>query len=91
VVHPFRALAKKRNRQAGPNEYHESNKTRLSGAIGTSEWITESLQRPPIHHQSSTNRLACSRSVAPRRPSSAARTVTHYNALIAIGSPDRVR
>jgi biopolymer transport protein ExbB len=26
-------------------EYHETNKTRLSGAIGTSEWITESLQR----------------------------------------------
>src|SRR6202795_171661 len=39
---PFRALAET-GKQA--YEYHESNKTRLSGAIGTSEWITESLQR----------------------------------------------
>ena len=39
---PFRALAET-GKQA--YEYHEINKTRLSGAIGTSEWITESLQR----------------------------------------------
>src|SRR6202162_106115 len=39
---PFRALAET-GKQA--YEYHESNKTRISGAIGTSEWITESLQR----------------------------------------------
>jgi biopolymer transport protein ExbB len=39
---PFRALAET-GKQA--YEYHETNKTRLSGAIGTSEWITESLQR----------------------------------------------
>ena len=39
---PFRALAET-GKQA--YEYHETNKTRLSGTIGTSEWITESLQR----------------------------------------------
>ena len=39
---PFRALAET-GKQA--YEYHETNKARLSGAIGTSEWITESLQR----------------------------------------------
>src|SRR6201996_3444197 len=39
---PFRALDET-GKQA--YEYHETNKTRLSGAIGTSEWITESLQR----------------------------------------------
>jgi biopolymer transport protein ExbB len=39
---PFRALAET-GKQA--YEYHETNKSRLSGAIGTSEWITESLQR----------------------------------------------
>src|SRR5579859_6617890 len=39
---PFRALAET-GKQA--YEYHESNKTRLSGAIGTSEWMSESLQR----------------------------------------------
>jgi len=39
---PFRALAET-GKQA--LEYHELNKGRLSGAIGTSEWITESLQR----------------------------------------------
>jgi biopolymer transport protein ExbB len=39
---PFRALAET-GKQA--YEYHEINKARLSGAIGTSEWITESLQR----------------------------------------------
>src|ERR1700674_5455329 len=39
---PFRALAET-GKQA--YAYHETNKTRLSGAIGTSEWITESLQR----------------------------------------------
>jgi biopolymer transport protein ExbB len=39
---PFRALA-----ETGKHayEYHETNKSRLSSAIGTSEWITESLQR----------------------------------------------
>ena len=41
-ANPFRALAET-GKQA--YEYHETNKTRLSGAIGTSEWITESLQR----------------------------------------------
>src|ERR1700680_1265773 len=39
---PFRALAET-GKQA--YEYHESNKTRLSGAIGTSEWMSESLER----------------------------------------------
>ncbi len=39
---PFRALAET-GKQA--YEYHETNKARLSGAIGTSDWITESLQR----------------------------------------------
>ena len=39
---PFRALAETGKQAA---EYHEINKGRLSGAIGTSEWITESLQR----------------------------------------------
>jgi len=39
---PYRALAET-GKQA--YEYHETNKSRLSGAIGTSEWITESLQR----------------------------------------------
>jgi len=39
---PFRALAET-GKQA--YEYHETNKNRLSAAIGTSEWITESLQR----------------------------------------------
>ena len=39
---PFRALAET-GKQA--YEYHETNKARLSGAIGTSEWITESLTR----------------------------------------------
>jgi biopolymer transport protein ExbB len=39
---PFRALAET-GKQA--YEYHEINKARLSGAIGTSEWITESLNR----------------------------------------------
>ncbi len=41
-ANPFRALAET-GKQA--YEYHETNKTRLSSAIGTSEWITESLQR----------------------------------------------
>ena len=39
---PFRALAET-GKQAV--EYHETNKARLSGAIGASEWITESLTR----------------------------------------------
>jgi biopolymer transport protein ExbB len=42
TANPFRALAET-GKQA--YEYHEVNKARLSGAIGTSEWITESLQR----------------------------------------------
>ncbi len=39
---PFRALA-----ETGKHafEHHEANKARLSGAIDTSEWITQSLQR----------------------------------------------
>jgi len=41
-ANPFRALAET-GKQA--YEYHETNKVRLSSAIGTSEWITESLQR----------------------------------------------
>jgi biopolymer transport protein ExbB len=41
-ANPFRALAET-GKQA--YEYHEVNKARLSAAIGTSEWITESLQR----------------------------------------------
>jgi biopolymer transport protein ExbB len=39
---PFRALAET-GKQA--YEYHESNKSRLSGAISTSDWISDSLQR----------------------------------------------
>jgi biopolymer transport protein ExbB len=39
---PFRALAET-GKQA--YEHHETNKTRLAGAIDTSEWITQSLQR----------------------------------------------
>jgi biopolymer transport protein ExbB len=39
---PFRALAET-GKQA--YEYHETNKSRLSGAISTSDWITDSLQR----------------------------------------------
>jgi biopolymer transport protein ExbB len=42
TANPFRALAET-GKQA--YEYHEVNKSRLSSAIGTSEWITESLQR----------------------------------------------
>jgi len=42
TANPFRALAET-GKQA--YEYHEVNKARLSGAIGTSDWITESLQR----------------------------------------------
>jgi biopolymer transport protein ExbB len=42
TANPFRALAET-GKQA--YEYHEVNKARLSSAIGTSEWITESLQR----------------------------------------------
>jgi biopolymer transport protein ExbB len=42
TANPFRALAET-GKQA--YEYHEVNKARLSGAIGTSEWITESLTR----------------------------------------------
>jgi biopolymer transport protein ExbB len=41
-ANPFRALAET-GKQAF--EYHETNKARLSSAIGTSDWITESLQR----------------------------------------------
>ena len=41
-ANPFRALAET-GKQA--YEYHETNRARLSSAIGTSEWITESLQR----------------------------------------------
>jgi biopolymer transport protein ExbB len=39
---PFRALAET-GKQA--YEHHEANKTRLSGAIDQSEWITQTLQR----------------------------------------------
>src|SRR5258708_21070678 len=39
---PFRALAETGKKAY---EFHKVNKTRLSAAIGTSEWITESLQR----------------------------------------------
>jgi biopolymer transport protein ExbB len=41
-ANPFRALAET-GKQA--YEHHETNKTRLAGAIDTSEWITQSLQR----------------------------------------------
>jgi biopolymer transport protein ExbB len=42
VSNPFRALA-----ETGKHayEHHEANKTRLAGAIDTSEWITQALQR----------------------------------------------
>jgi len=39
---PFRALAET-GKQA--YEHHETNKSRLAGAIDTSEWITQALQR----------------------------------------------
>jgi biopolymer transport protein ExbB len=42
AANPFRALAET-GKQA--YEHHETNKTRLTGAIDTSEWITQSLQR----------------------------------------------
>ncbi|HMK85726.1 MAG TPA: MotA/TolQ/ExbB proton channel family protein [Steroidobacteraceae bacterium] len=42
TANPFRALAET-GKQA--YEYHEDHKTRLTGAIGTSEWITGALQR----------------------------------------------
>ncbi len=41
-TNPFKALAET-GKQA--YEHHETNKTRLTGAIDTSEWITQSLQR----------------------------------------------
>jgi biopolymer transport protein ExbB len=41
-ANPFRALAET-GKQA--YEHHEANKTRLAGAIDTSEWITQALQR----------------------------------------------
>jgi len=42
VANPFRALAET-GKQA--YEHHETNKARLAGAIDTSEWITQSLER----------------------------------------------
>ena len=65
---PFRALAET-GKQA--YEYHETGKTRLSGAIGTSEWITESLQRTRTPSSAACNR-ACrySHPSVPRHPSS---------------------
>jgi biopolymer transport protein ExbB len=82
---PFRALAET-GKQA--YEYHETNKTRLSGAIGTSEWITESLQRTAdlvvSRMQSGLPVLASVGATAPF-VGLLGTVIGIYNALIAIG------
>src|SRR6201996_7780489 len=82
---PFRALAET-GKQA--YEYHETNKTRLSGAIGTSEWITESLQRAAdmvvSRMQSGLPVLASVGATAPF-VGLLGTVIGIYNALIAIG------
>jgi len=55
---PFRALAET-GKQAF--EYHETNKTRLSGAIGTSEWITSRCSALPIWSSAACKRVCRSR------------------------------
>jgi biopolymer transport protein ExbB len=82
---PFRALAET-GKQA--YEYHEINKTRLSGAIGTSEWITESLQRTAdmvaSRQQAGLPVLASVGATAPFI-GLLGTVIGIYNALIAIG------
>ena len=82
---PFRALAET-GKQA--YEYHETNKTRLSGAIGTSEWITESLQRTAdmvaSRQQAGLPVLASVGATAPFI-GLLGTVIGIYNALIAIG------
>jgi biopolymer transport protein ExbB len=82
---PFRALAET-GKQA--YEYHEVNKTRLSAAIGTSEWITESLQRTAdmviSRMQSGLPVLASVGATAPF-VGLLGTVIGIYNALIAIG------
>jgi biopolymer transport protein ExbB len=84
-ANPFRALAET-GKQA--YEYHEANKTRLSGAIGTSEWITESLQRTAdtvvSHMQSGLPVLASVGATAPF-VGLLGTVIGIYHALIAIG------
>jgi len=82
---PYRALAET-GKQA--YEYHETNKTRLSGAIGTSEWITESLQRTA---DSVVNRMQAGMPVLASVGATApfvgllGTVIGIYHALIAIG------
>ena len=82
---PFRALAET-GKQA--YEYHETNKTRLSGAISTSDWITDSLQRTAdaviSRMQSGVPVLSSVGATAPfvGLPGT---VIGIYNALIAIG------
>src|ERR1700744_4849112 len=82
---PFRALAET-GKQA--YEYHEVNKTRLSSAIGTSEWITESLQRTA---DAITSRMSAGLPVLASVGATApfvgllGTVIGIYNALIAIG------
>jgi biopolymer transport protein ExbB len=82
---PFRALAET-GKQA--YEYHETNKGRLSGAIGTSEWITESLQRTAdavtSHAQAGLPVLASVGATAPF-VGLFGTVIGIYHALIAIG------
>jgi biopolymer transport protein ExbB len=82
---PFRALAET-GKQA--YEYHETNKSRLSSAIGTSEWITESLQRTAdlvvSRMQSGLPVLASVGATAPF-VGLLGTVIGIYNALIAIG------
>src|SRR6202522_4247344 len=82
---PFRARAET-GKQA--YEYHEVNKTRLSSAIGTSEWITESLQRTADAIISRIqNGLPVLASVGATAPfvGLLGTVIGIYNALIAIG------
>ncbi|HWX80894.1 MAG TPA: MotA/TolQ/ExbB proton channel family protein [Steroidobacteraceae bacterium] len=82
---PFRALAET-GKQA--YEYHESNKTRLSGAISTSDWISDSLQRTAdaviSRMQSGLPVLASVGATAPF-VGLLGTVIGIYNALIAIG------
>ena len=82
---PFRALAET-GKQA--YEYHESNKSRLSGAISTSDWISDSLQRTAdaviSRMQSGLPVLASVGATAPF-VGLLGTVIGIYNALIAIG------
>jgi biopolymer transport protein ExbB len=82
---PFRALAET-GKQA--YEYHEVNKSRLSGAISTSDWITDSLQRTAdaviSRMQSGLPVLASVGATAPF-VGLLGTVIGIYNALIAIG------